>query len=169
VNIGRVRGSIPPDGSYQETARLFGETAERIIEEADRRRVTLILEPVNRYEINFINSLGDAAALVTGLPRSGMGLMPDVFHMNIEDASISGSLVEHGSLVKYIHFADSNRRAPGQGHLDFDDILGALSRIGFDGWASVEILPVPDADTAAKQAADFLLPKIRRYKPERPN
>lgn len=165
INIGRVRGSIEPGDSYEATAGRFVESAERIAEEAEKHNVTLILEPVNRYEINFINSLDDAAALVTRLQRGWMGLMPDVFHMNIEDASIPGSLERHGSLVKYIHFADSNRRAPGQGHLDFDQILGALSRIGFDGWASVEILPMPDPDTAAKQAAEFLLPKIRAYAP----
>ncbi len=163
INIGRVRGAIAPGDSYEATATRFVETAERIAEEAEKRGVTLILEPVNRYETNFINSLDDAAALVTRLQRGWMGLMPDVFHMNIEDASIPGSLVRHGSLVKYIHLADSNRRAPGQGHIDFDGVLDALSQIGFDGWASVEILPVPDPDTAAKQAAEFLLPKVRTY------
>ena len=63
----------------------------------------------------------------------------------------------------YVHFADSNRWAPGQGHLDFDDVLDGLARARWDGWASIEILPVPDPDTAARQAAEAVLPMIARY------
>jgi len=63
--------------------------------------------------------------------------------------------------VKYIHFADSNRLAPGQGHLDFDDVFQGLEKAGFDGWASIEIFPKPDPDTAAKQAAEFILPRLK--------
>ena len=65
--------------------------------------------------------------------------------------------------MKYIHFADSNRLAPGQGHLDFDDVFDGLRKGGFNGWASIEILPKPDPDTAARQAAAFCLPRIEEY------
>ena len=95
--------------------------------------------------------------------RSNVGLMPDVFHMNIEDAQIGESLIRHGELVFYIHLADSNRLAPGQGHLDFDDVFTGLQAANFDGWASIEILPLPDPDTAARQAAETVLPIIERY------
>jgi sugar phosphate isomerase/epimerase len=87
--------------------------------------------------------------------------MPDVFHMNIEDAHIGDALARHAKLVKYIHFADSNRLAPGQGHLDFNDVFQGLEKAGFDGWASIEIFPKPDPDTAARQAAEFILPRLR--------
>jgi len=69
--------------------------------------------------------------------------------------------IQAASLVKYIHFADSNRMAPGSGHIDFDEILGALSVIGYDEWISVEILLIPNPDKAARDAADFLLRKIK--------
>ena len=95
--------------------------------------------------------------------QTNIGLMPDVFHMNIEDDHIGDTLARHGSLVKYIHFADSNRHAPGWGHLDFDDVFAGLRRGGFDGWASIEILPVPDPDAAARQAARYILPRLAAY------
>jgi sugar phosphate isomerase/epimerase len=82
--------------------------------------------------------------------------MPDVFHMNIEDASVAASLVAAGSLVGYCHLADSNRWAPGQGHTDFPAILDALRAIGYDDWVAVEILPHPSADEAAAQAITYL-------------
>ena len=92
-----------------------------------------------------------------------MGLMPDVFHMNIEDDRIGDSLIRNASLIRYIHLADSNRRAPGSGHIDFDEVFEGLKAAGFDGWAAIEILPEPDTDTAARRAAEYILPRIERY------
>jgi sugar phosphate isomerase/epimerase len=53
--------------------------------------------------------------------------------------------------------------APGQGHIGFEEIFRSLKQSDYDGWISVEILPRPDPDTAAQQAAKFLLPFVRRY------
>lgn len=164
INIGRVRGSVGPGQTPQQAQALFTDVMSRILDFAAPRGVKIILEPVNRYEINFVNTLDDAAAMLDGLSGRGAGMMPDVFHMNIEEVRIGESLRRHGPLVAYIHLADSNRLAPGQGHLDFDEIFDALDAIHFDGWVSVEILPLPDADTAARQAAEFLLPRINGRK-----
>jgi 5-keto-L-gluconate epimerase len=88
--------------------------------------------------------------------------MPDIFHMNIEDVSIAGSLEAAGDLVGYVHLADSNCWAPGQGHTDFRAILGALERIGYDRYVGVEILPNPSPDEAARQAITYLRTLIPR-------
>jgi sugar phosphate isomerase/epimerase len=125
--------------------------------------VSVIIEPVNRYEINFVNSLDQGAALLRKVGRPNLGLMPDVFHMNIEDAHIGESLARNGKFIRYVHLADSNRLAPGQGHLDFGDVFDGLRSARFDGWAAIEILPQPDPDTAARQAAEFVLPLIYAY------
>ena len=163
INVGRVRGQIAEGHSPADAEHLFVETTRRICDDAAAHGVTIVLEPVNRYEINFINTLADGAALCARVARPNLGLMPDVFHMNIEDARIGASLQRHAALIKYIHLADSNRRAPGQGHLDFDDVFAALEAMRYRGWAAVEILPQPDPDTAARQAAAYLLPRVVKY------
>ncbi|WP_069999315.1 sugar phosphate isomerase/epimerase family protein [Cellulosilyticum sp. I15G10I2] len=163
INVGRTRGFIAEGQTYEEAERIFIDTAERICERADKKGVTIILEPVNRYEINFINNLDEGAKLAAKLKHKNIGLMPDVFHMNIEDDHIGASLTRNADRIKYIHFADSNRLAPGQGHLDFDDVFRGLKEAKFDGWASIEILAKPDPDTAARQAAEFILPRIEAY------
>lgn len=163
INIGRARGFVAAGQSRETAEKLFLETAEAICETADLHKVLILFEPVNRYEINFINSLDEGAELISKLKCNNAGLMPDIFHMNIEDDIIKNSLVRNASLLRYIHFADSNRLAPGWGHVDFKDVFDGLGEAGYDGWVSVEILPKPDPDSAARQAARFLLPKIERY------
>ncbi|GGG92182.1 hypothetical protein GCM10007415_28650 [Parapedobacter pyrenivorans] len=162
VNIGRVRGSIG-NKPREEVEALFVDVAQELCTYALKRDVTLILEPVNRYEIDFIVSVREGVALMKKIGMPNMMLMPDVFHMNIEDVTIGPELAKHIDHIKYIHIADSNRLAPGQGHLDFKNILDNLLQVGYDGWLSLEILPNPDPDTAARQAADFVLPLIREY------
>lgn len=162
VNVGRVRGSL--NGEPRETVEArFVAVAQSLCDYAAPQGVTLVLEPVNRYEIDFINSVEEGVALLEKVARANMRLMPDVFHMNIEDVSMGGELARHIEHIRYIHLADSNRLAPGRGHTDFDDLFRHLSRANYDGWVSVEILPKPDPDTAARQAAEFLRPRLDQY------
>lgn len=162
VNVGRVRGRIAPWARAAAEAR-FITMARDLCDYAAPRGVTLILEPVNRYEIDFINSVAEGAALMRRVDRPNLKLMPDLFHMNIEDAQIGGELARYIADIAYVHVADSNRLAPGQGHLDFDDVFDHLLEAGYDGWISVEILPHPDPDTAARQAAAYLRPRLAAY------
>jgi sugar phosphate isomerase/epimerase len=166
VNIGRVRGRIG-DRPRQRVEELFIEVARDLCGYAMSRSVCLILEPVNRYEIDFINSVEEGMQLLEKINMPNMKLMPDTFHMNIEDQSPGAELRKYIRYVQYIHFADSNRLAPGQGHINFDEIFQNLRQTDYDGWISVEILPRPDPDTAARQAAQFLLPRIRRFNADR--
>lgn len=168
VNIGRVRGPIGtrPRALVED---LFITESRELCDYALSRGVTLILEPVNRYEIDFINSVEEGVVLMKKIGKDNMMLMPDVFHMNIEDVSIGPVLAKHIQYIKYIHFADSNRKAPGQGHTDFPAILNFLYTAGYDGWVSAEILPLPDADTAARLTAKYLLPMIYQYNKKRQN
>lgn len=162
INIGRVRGAIG-DRRREDVEDLFIATAKELCEYAQSKEVTLILEPVNRYEIDFINSVEEGSALLAKIERTNMMLMPDVFHMNIEDRTISDELVKHIENIHYIHLADSNRLAPGEGHINFGEIFDKLFSVGYNGWVCAEILPKPDPDTAAKKTAEFLLPLIKAY------
>jgi len=163
VNVGRARGFIGDEESREDAERRFVAVARELCDHAAPKGVKLVLEPVNRYEIDFVNSVADGAALMEKVARPNMALMPDLFHMNIEDASIPGALEAHASRVAYLHFADSNRKAPGEGHTDFEAVMAALGRTGYDGWISVEILPDPDPDTAARRAIERLRPLVEEY------
>jgi 5-keto-L-gluconate epimerase len=157
VNIGRVRGSVQTGETVETANARFADGIGEVAAHALPLGIDIVVEPVNRYEINFVNSVDpDGIRLIQRVGLANVKLMPDVFHMNIEDASIAASLVAAGSLVGYVHLADSNRCAPGRGHIDFIAIFDALKTIGYDDWVAVEILPCPTADQAALEAIAYL-------------
>ncbi len=163
VNIGRARGFVAEGETLADAEGRFLAVAGELADYAAERNVRLILEPVNRYEINFINSVEQGAELMRRLGKPNVGLMPDLFHMNIEDRTLGGELERYAEHVAYLHLADSNRLAPGQGHTDFGAVFASLRRMDYDGWASVEILPQPDPDSAARAAITYLTPLKEAY------
>ncbi|MFB0518735.1 MAG: TIM barrel protein [Acidobacteriota bacterium] len=156
VNIGRVRGPIEDGEPYGSSEQCFIDSLEMLALYAEPKGVQIALEPVNRYELNFINTLEQAQQIILKTGRPNIKIMPDTFHMNIEERCIEASLVAHKDLIAYIHFAESNRWAPGTGHLNFPNIINALKAIGYEGYVTVEILPHPNPDAAALQAANYL-------------
>ena len=103
--------------------------------------VRLTLEAWNRYETHFINRLSQALKMVNEIDLPNVGVMGDTYHMNIEETDMAEALREVGDKLYYLHIADSNRAAPGRGHIDFEPIARALRDINYDGWVSMELLP----------------------------
>ena len=118
--------------------------------------VRYALEPLNRYETDLIHTVADGLALIERVGAPNFGLLLDTFHMNIEEPSIDESIREAGSRIFHFHVADSNRWHPGAGHLDFAAILDTLFATGYRGFVSGEFLPIPDAETAARQGIAYL-------------
>lgn len=157
VNTGRVRGLVHEGETMATAKQRYLECLERCAEVAEPLGVELIVEPVNRYEVNFINNCTEGLALVRESGQECVKLMPDLFHMNIEDASFGQAFEAGREFITYVHVADSNRLAPGWGHIPFAEIFQILADIGYKGYITAEILPKPDPDRAAQQAATFLL------------
>ena len=111
----------------------------------------LLYEPLNRYETNLFNRAAAAATFLDRHQLPHVKLLCDLFHMNIEEADIPAALRQVAPRLGHIHFADSNRRAIGMGHTDVAPIAQALRDMGYRGYLSAEILPLPDAATAAQQ------------------
>ena len=70
---------------------------------------------------------------------------------------IAAAIRQAGDLLGHFHAADSNRRAPGMGHVDYEEITTALHDVRYRGWLSAEVLPLPDDYSAARQAREFCL------------
>jgi sugar phosphate isomerase/epimerase len=115
-----------------ESIRAGGEYAEAL-------GVDLTLECRNRYGTYLLNRLEQAARLwrEIGLPNGGV--MADTYHMNVEERSLPEAIRETRDLLNHVHLSDSNRAAPGQGHIDFGPILQALVDIDYPGYLTFEL------------------------------
>jgi sugar phosphate isomerase/epimerase len=106
--------------------------------------VEIALEALNRYETHLLRTLADADQLRRLIDSPNVRLMADVFHMNIEEDSIAASVRAHAAQIVHVHLADSQRREPGSGHLDFAAVFEALADNGYTGALAMEFLPATD-------------------------
>ena len=102
--------------------------------------VTLALEAWNRYETHLLNRLEQALAMRDDVGLDSVGVMGDIFHLNLEEVSMASAIRACGRWLVHFHFCDSNRAAPGAGHVDFRPILQALKDIDYQGYWAMELL-----------------------------
>ena len=160
--IGSIQGRVEAGVSREQAMAWLREALEELGSRAQALGVPLLLEPLNRYETNLINTVGDGVALLQSLKTRNTKLLCDLFHMNIEEFSIAEALRAAGPHVGHVHFADSDRRAIGFGHTDMPPVIRALRDIGFTGYLAAEILPLPDSESAAKQTMTSFQKWIRQ-------
>jgi len=159
--IGSMQGKIEPEVSRHQAEIWLGEALEELAVVAAKHGQILLYEPLNRYETNISNRVGDTATFLAGLKAKNIKILADLFHMNIEEASIPDALRAAGPMIGHFHFADSNRKAIGLGHTDVAPVAAALQEIGYTGYISGEIFPLPDPETAAAQT----IGSFRKYFP----
>lgn len=149
--IGSMQGNTTSGVSQEQALDWLADGLNQLGDYAESQGVTLIYEPLNRYETNLINRLDDGVALLNTLQTRNVRLLADLFHMNIEETSLMESIRSAGAAIGHVHFADSNRRPIGFGHTEIADVVTALREIGYSGYISAEAFPWPDPDGAAKQ------------------
>jgi len=152
--IGSMQGRADGAVTKPVALRYLGNALFKLDEHAVDLGTTLLYEPLNRYETNLINTLADGVQFLTGSAMRNVKLLADLFHMNIEEASLTDALRKAGPHVGHVHFADSNRKAAGLGHTDFAAVVKALRETGYEGYLSAEVFPLPDSDGAAKQTIE---------------
>ena len=152
--IGSMQGKWDDVVGQPTATGYLRDALQRLGEYAESLGTTVIYEPLNRYETNMATTMGQGIELLRPLATKSVKLLADLFHMNIEETSISQALKDAGSYIGHVHFVDSNRQAAGRGHMDFGPIAAALESIGYDGYASAEAFPIPDSLTAARQTIE---------------
>ncbi len=156
VIIGLIRGRVPPGIPAAQAMTWVREGLAAACEAGGRLGVSLLFEPINRYESDMVNTVEEGIALVDSLGAANLGLLLDTFHMNIEEPAPCQSLLSAGHRLHHVHTADSNRWYPGAGHVDFFPIVATLREMGYTGYLSAEILPRPDLATSLERAGAAL-------------
>jgi sugar phosphate isomerase/epimerase len=155
VNVGRLRGPAAGDPGAADRAL---DALRELADYAAVRGTYLVLEPVNRHELDLVNTTAEGIAWVRRVGHPGLRLMLDVYHVQLGDVSIPAAFARAWAegVLAHVHVCDGNRLAPGWGHLPLRDVLAVLLAVWYDGWVTVECLQHPSPEQAARQAAGHL-------------
>ncbi|MDR3406857.1 MAG: sugar phosphate isomerase/epimerase [Chthoniobacter sp.] len=152
--IGSMQGKIEGDVTREQALAWLAEGLEELGDYAASHGQVLLYEFLNRYETNLFNRVAPTVEFLRGLKTRGVKVLADLFHMNIEEADLAAAVLAGRDWIGHVHFADSNRQAIGLGHTRIEPIVAALREIGYAGYLSAEIFPLPDPLAAARQTIE---------------
>ncbi|RJQ59911.1 MAG: sugar phosphate isomerase/epimerase [Desulfobacteraceae bacterium] len=152
--IGPVQGNF--ENTYEEGFQQMRDCLRECAKVAEAEGVLLLLEPINRFTPAIIRTIEAGIRMIDEVDSSSVKMLVDTFHMNIEERSMTESIRKAKGYVGHVHFSDSNRLAPGQGHIDFRSIANVLQEIDYHGFVSGEILPEPDGESAARWTIELI-------------
>jgi len=147
--VGKVIAMADPDTEWAWCV----EGLKRIADHARKKNVKIGLEPLNRFETNFLNRHDQALCLASDVGED-VGVCLDVFHINIEESDVYQSILNTGSKLVDFHVADNNRRAVGEGTIDWPKIIATLKQAGYDGALTVEFVVPFDRSPLREKAQD---------------
>ncbi|PWU12685.1 MAG: xylose isomerase [Verrucomicrobia bacterium] len=155
------RADAVPAPEYRQQWKTVVKHLKTLCKEAEARGKQICLEPLNRFETDFINTCDQALKMVQDVGSSALKLHLDTFHMNIEEKNQGAAIRKAGKLLGHVHACGSGRGTPGYDHIDWKPIAEALSEIGYKGDVVIESFTT-DVKVIARAAAIW-----RRIEPTR--
>lgn len=116
------------------------------------RGVQICVEPLNRFETDFLNTCDQGLKLIKAVGSPALKLHLDTFHMNIEEKDSAAAIVKAGKLLGHFHACGSGRGTPGHDHIQWGPIVAALKKVKYQGDVVIESFTT-DVKVIARAAA----------------
>lgn len=156
IVVGWVKGNVPKGGSREKYLDRLARNLAVLAAYGGERGVPLNLEVINRYEVNIFTTAAETVDFLEKYQLKNCFAHLDSFHMGIDECDPVEAIRLCKGRLGYFHLADNSRRYPGSGQFDFARILHALEEVGYDGYLSVECLPYPNGEEAARKAISYM-------------
>ena len=145
-------GQFSGQGPTSDEWKWGVDTLRPVAEYARKLGIGLAMEPLNRFEIYFLNAQADAARFAEEIGIPGCGTLYDTFHANIEEKNVTAAVKAVAKTVKHVHVSENDRSTPGSGQVKWEETFAALKGIGYDGWLTIEAFgtAMPSVATATK-------------------
>jgi len=122
--------------------------------------VVYCVEPLSRAQTDHINTIAEAAAIVTAIGNPALRTMLDCSSAGATETESLADAVKRWlptGLIAHVHLNDPNRRGPGDGDLDFAPILAALRECRYAGNSAIEpFVYEPDGPTCAARGIRYI-------------
>jgi D-psicose/D-tagatose/L-ribulose 3-epimerase len=155
------RADAVPAKEYKQQWRTVAANLKNLCAYAEERKKVVCLEPLNRFETDFINTCDQAINMIETVGSPALKIHLDTFHMNIEEKDQAAAIRKAGKLLGHFHACGSDRGTPGNDHIDWSPIAKALKAINYKGDVVIESFTT-DVKVIAKAAAIW-----RRMEPTR--
>jgi D-psicose/D-tagatose/L-ribulose 3-epimerase len=119
------------------------ECMKEVMKVVEDYELTFSMEAVNRFEHYLLNTSKEAVEYVEQVGSDRCKILLDTFHMNIEEDSFQEAIITAGDKLGHFHLGETNRRPPGQGRIPWDEVMGALRKIGYSGAIVMEPFLMP--------------------------
>lgn len=149
-SVGRA-DAVPADEYAKQWQLVVGHLKD-VAEYAAQRGLKLGIEPLNRFETDFLNTVDQALKLIKEIDNPVVFLHYDTFHMNIEEKHQAKAIEKAGILLGHFHACGCDRGTPGNDHIDWPGISQALKGLGYDRGVVIESFTT-DVKVIAKAAA----------------
>jgi D-psicose/D-tagatose/L-ribulose 3-epimerase len=157
--VGRA-DAVPPD-EYRRQWNTVVQHLKTLAKYAAQRHRQICLEPLNRFETDFINTCDQGLRMLKDVNSPALKLHLDTFHMNIEEKDQAAAIRKAGRRLGHFHACGSDRGTPGNDHIDWAPIAAALKSVGYKGDVVIESFTT-DVKVIARAAAIW-----RRIEPTR--
>jgi len=133
------------------------EGLARVSPAAEKRGVTILLEPLAPHLCNVVNTLDEAVAIRNAIGSAAIRTMLDTHNTAAETMPLPQLIEKHFSQIRHVHLNEMDGKYPGSGDFAFAPVLNKLRNLNYAGWLSVEVFDFhPDGETVARKAADYL-------------
>ena len=158
VIIGLIRGRYNFESSQKKEKINIKQSLRECCRLAEEHDVELLLEPINRFEVDSYNTISESIELIEEIGFKNLNLLIDTYHTYLEEdpGYIWDYLKEIAHKVSHLHLADCTRRAPGTGHFDFRTFLKIFKNAGYNSFASIETIMKPSFEEVAMESANYL-------------
>jgi D-psicose/D-tagatose/L-ribulose 3-epimerase len=109
-----------------------------LVPDLESRGVTMALEPLNRFETYFLNTVADGVKLCEQIGSKRVGLLYDSFHANIEEQHPAASFTSAAAHIAHVHTCENDRGIPGSGHVGWAALFEAIQKAKYDRWLVIE-------------------------------
>ena len=132
--------------------QLVVKNLKELCKYAEEQGVQICVEPLNRFETDFLNTCDQGLKLIKAVGSKALKLHLDTFHMNIEEKNQAAAIRKAGKLLGHFHACGSDRGTPGGDHIAWPEIVKALKAIGYKGDVVIESFTT-DVKVIARAAA----------------